>query len=292
MSDNDRYDYSRVYRARRRRWVERGRWWPIAVLAAVIAAGMIWLVASSGSLAVGNDRLNDPAWERNGVSTLSTELEDYDLAAAAQADVWSVVPTTDKVAFITIDDGYTQVGPAYQGAYALASEYVRANNVPVTMFLTYYAAQGHLSDFKQWGLRAELGNHAKNHVHLPTEDAVEQGRQITLCRDWLKRDLGIAPLLFRPPYGEHNQVTREQAFAAGYSHIIRWTSAYHNGVRTEGPAPAAGSILLAHFEGDLYSNLVAMMTEIEAAGLKPALLGDYVFQRTHRPYALPARRLP
>ena len=51
---------------------------------------------------------------------------------ATKAAVWRGVPTNNDVAFISIDDGYDED--------LAAADFVEEHQVPLTAFLTYYAA--------------------------------------------------------------------------------------------------------------------------------------------------------
>jgi peptidoglycan/xylan/chitin deacetylase (PgdA/CDA1 family) len=188
--------------------------------------------------------------------------------AMSQAAVWDHVVTTDPVAFITIDDGYAPDN-------VVAADYIRDHNIPVTMFLTYYAVNTHPAFFRTLGPLSSVQFHSKNHLHLPAETNVEQNRQISLGTDWLATLFGARPTLFRPPYGEYNTVTLTEAMAAGYPGVVLWSHSYTAGVVTGG-AITAGSIILMHFDAELMTNLSAALAAITAAGLKPALLTKYL----------------
>lgn len=50
----------------------------------------------------------------------------------------------------------------------------------------------------------DVGNHSDTHAHLPqlTDDGIK--KELTDCNEKVKKLTGIAPTLFRPPYGDYN----------------------------------------------------------------------------------------
>jgi peptidoglycan/xylan/chitin deacetylase (PgdA/CDA1 family) len=181
--------------------------------------------------------------------------------------MYEKIGTPNNVAFITIDDGYS--------GNAAAASYVSMNAIPITMFLTYYAVNTHAADFTAFGPTAKIGSHSKNHVHLPNETDDEQGRQLLLGRQWLQTLFSAHVPLFRPPYGEYNNVTRNKAYIAGHRVGILWTHSVTDGVIT-GDAVGKGSIFLMHFDADLLDNLLIAIGAINAAGLTVAPLENYI----------------
>lgn len=182
--------------------------------------------------------------------------------------VYDRIGTVDPVAFITIDDGY---GGPYPGAAQLVSEAA----LPITAFLTYYAVNNHPLDFQNFGSSMDVESHAKNHLHLPVETREEQYRQISLSKALLTSLFGKSVNLFRPPYGEYSEVTKEEAYRAGFPLILTWTHSIKGGVITGG-ATTRGSIFLMHFDNELELNLNTAITAIANAGLTVAALKDYI----------------
>ena len=55
----------------------------------------------------------------------------------------------------------------------------------------------------------EVCNHSNTHPHMPKLSPQEMTAQITTCNEKIKALTGIAPVLFRPPYGDYsNEVIR------------------------------------------------------------------------------------
>lgn len=204
-----------------------------------------------------------------------------------RAAVWTSVPTDHPVAFITVDDGY----PGNDNA-ALADQ-VQAAQLPLTIFMTFYAASSglqpqdvddnpaavahvaYLRKFQTGGKR--VGNHAKTHTHLPQLAYVDQYDSIYKARTWGLPHVnlfGAQPVLFRPPYGEYNADTLKAAWANGHQVAVLWT--WTASQVAAGAPVRRGDIILTHFDAMLEQDLQAILGAFYAAGLTPAWLEDYV----------------
>lgn len=215
------------------------------------------------------------------------------LPTVDSAAVWRCVPTTDNVAFICIDDGYLAPG----GDPAEAGDFVQNEELPVTPFLTFYAAtvggfpplapeeQEHVDYLKRFVAPGRgVQCHAKTHADLtgvqnstPPLTYAQQLDLITKGKDFLSRAdmFGLpAPTLFRPPFGRWNNDTRLAAFAAGFKVVVTWTHVFSDLLAEKPVTP--GSVLLLHFTENLLSQLTVAAAAIEQAGLTPAFIEDYV----------------
>jgi peptidoglycan/xylan/chitin deacetylase (PgdA/CDA1 family) len=194
--------------------------------------------------------------------------------------VISEIPTTDKVVFLTFDDG-AEKDPGFVAM-------MRDLKIPFTMFLTDAAIRDDYGYFKP--LSAELGagvaNHTLTHPNLRTLGAAAQQREICGQQEKLRRTYGTAPRLFRPPYGNWNEDTRTAARACGVEAIVLWRESmqitnmqYQRSDRKLHP----GDIVLAHFRGkqDLKGTSMTTMTanmlrRIQEQGFTVARLEDYL----------------
>ncbi|HET6211842.1 MAG TPA: polysaccharide deacetylase family protein [Micromonosporaceae bacterium] len=123
------------------------------------------------------------------------------------------VPTTQRVIFITIDDGYDQ-DPAVPAV-------LKAANVKLTMFLTDNAISRYLPYFQGLAkLGSAVGSHAVTHVQLKDQPYEYQKQQLCDSRVWLGQHLGTPPTLFRPPYGQYDDNTLKAGFDCGYKVYI------------------------------------------------------------------------
>ncbi|MFG2330500.1 polysaccharide deacetylase family protein [Streptomyces sp. NPDC048604] len=196
-----------------------------------------------------------------------------------QVPVISDIETTEKIVFITIDDG-AEKDP----------EFVRMMNdlkIPVTMFLTDSAIR---TDYGYFGKLAAQGhgvaNHTLSHPNLRTLGPEAQRREICGQQQKLKQQYGEAPRLFRPPYGNWNEATRTAAGTCGVDAIVLWRESmqiknmqYQRGDKKLHP----GDIILAHFRGpaELKGTTMTKMTanmlrHIQDQGFTVARLEDYV----------------
>ncbi len=195
------------------------------------------------------------------------------LGANGSAPFWLRVPTQDKVAFITIDDG----------ALARPAEvpyFIRDAHIPVTMFLNSPAATEHTDYFKQ--IEAAGGvveNHTIHHTSLKGRSYAYQRQEICGSADKLEQLFGKRPTLFRPPFGDHDATTMRAAHECGAKALFYWTETVDKGiVRYQTPEKRVqpGDVLLMHFRPRLMDDLLAALKAIQKAGLTPALLEDYV----------------
>lgn len=193
--------------------------------------------------------------------------------------VISSVPTTDKIVFITVDDG-AEKDPRFV-------EMMKDLKVPVTMFLTDAAIR---TDYAYFEPLAALGNgvanHTLTHPNLRTLGRAAQEREICGQQTRLTKQYGTAPRLFRPPYGNWNEDTRAAAGSCGVDAIVLWRESmqitnmqYQRGDGKLHP----GDIILAHFRGpaELKGTTMTEMTanmlrRIQEQGFTVARLEDYV----------------
>ncbi|MEV0717630.1 polysaccharide deacetylase family protein [Asanoa sp. NPDC050611] len=194
-------------------------------------------------------------------------------ATTERPPFWLRVPTDQKVAFITIDDG-ALARPADVPAF------IREAHIPVTMFLNSPAATEHTDYFKQ--IEAAGGvveNHTITHRSLRGLSHSTQHHEICGSADKLRQLFGKRPTLFRPPFGDHDDTTMAVARDCGAKAVYYWSATVNEGiVRYQTPTKLLqpGDILLMHFRPALMDDLLGALKAIRKAGLTPALLEDYV----------------
>ena len=133
-----------------------------------------------------------PAKKVNAASALGkSPARDIKPVLSGAKVVHSVV-TSQKVFALTFDDG---PDPTYT-PQVLA--FLRAQNVPATFFMVGSMVRAH----PQTALRVveagqTIGNHSWSHFKNPKSPVAEVGRTDAI----LKRVLGVATMMFRPPYG-------------------------------------------------------------------------------------------
>ena len=180
-----------------------------------------------------------------------------------------VVDTEDPVAFITIDDGVVK------DEHALAL--VRESQVPITAFVSTWTVKDRADYFTaitEWG---SIQNHTATHANL-TEDTTDLRHELCYSQKFFKRTFGERPWILRPPYGagaEESDVLRT-AMTCGMSDVVLWDALVQDGAVSSSRPIEAGSVLLLHFTDELHNDLRAALDAIEAAGLQPANLADYL----------------
>jgi peptidoglycan-N-acetylglucosamine deacetylase len=204
------------------------------------------------------------------------------LPSSNRAAVWTSVPVNQPVVFITIDDGYHE-DPT-------AADIVESRQIPVTPFLTYYAASSgsyppssdpakvaHLNYLKRFLTKGHgVQSHSKTHCHLPQLTYEQQYSEIQKARDWLSRPdmFGNTPTLFRPPYGEYDENTLKALRQLGFPIALLWTHTPSS--LSSGAELRPGDIILLHFTTTLSADLALVDERMNSAGLTPAYLSDYV----------------
>lgn len=184
--------------------------------------------------------------------------------------VVSRVATNDQVVFFTIDDGVVR-DPA-------VVEFLRANNIPVTLFVNPIYVQ---KDPAYFASIAKLGNsvqdHTVNHPHLTALSLAAQQAEICGPLDGFAAMFGQRPWLLRPPYGAYDQTTLNAAAACGIKYVVTWHDTMNNGNLTTWGTPLhRGDIVLMHFRTDLLLNLRTVLQIATASGLHPASLTAYL----------------
>ncbi|MFI7599883.1 polysaccharide deacetylase family protein [Actinoplanes sp. NPDC049681] len=181
------------------------------------------------------------------------------------------IPTTQKVAFLTIDDGYLK--------HPEAPKLIAAARVPVTLFLTTDAIADDPGYFKPMiKAGAVVEAHTITHASLRGRPYTFQKREICGSADRLAGWYQRRPVLFRPPFGNKDATTLQAAHDCGMKAGFMWKETVDKGkVRfQEGKRVRAGDIILMHFRKAFVKDFLGALRAIKKAGLTPALLEDYV----------------
>ena len=193
----------------------------------------------------------------------------------------SPIETTDKVFFITIDDGWTK-DPA-------VATWVRQTRTPITVFLTAAANPEDTSDFFRSVSRyGSVQNHTRTHKYLTSSDTDINSEVCGIQSTYAKR-YGERPWMLRPPYGnggwptaprsEHQRIASVVG-PCGIKYVVNWSALVSNEGKFESQNGndriAAGDIVLLHFVPGLRNQLAALVERGALSGLKPANLADYL----------------
>lgn len=193
-------------------------------------------------------------------------------AGDGHVSVVSRVTTTDKVIFLTVDDGMEQ-DPA-------ALRLVRERQVPITAFLTQWTVPGHEDYFRAMTRYGSIQNHSMTHRSFAKPETNLRW-EICETQHRYRQAFGYRPWLLRPPYGEGAERSDVLSTAAscGIESVVLWDVVVSQGGAhiewwSEGLRP--GDIVLLHFTGDLGDSLATILAMADEAGLTPASLADYL----------------
>ncbi|MEU8822210.1 polysaccharide deacetylase family protein [Streptomyces sp. NPDC048636] len=188
------------------------------------------------------------------------------------------VQTTDRVVFLTIDDGIEK-DPRFV-------EQARDLGLPFTGFLTDNVIGDHYDYFDQLQrLGNPMENHTLTHPSLAGLDYDGQRQEICGQQENLRDRLGRQPRLFRPPYGEYDETTLRAAADCGAETVVLWRAEMEPGglVYRSGGGLQPGDIVLAHFRGpeqlegkSMTDMITSLVRAIQEQGFTVARLEDYV----------------
>jgi peptidoglycan/xylan/chitin deacetylase (PgdA/CDA1 family) len=254
---------------RARRELERDRLRRLARFGiAVIVAGVL---ADAVGQRVGERPVSSgPA---SGGSTSSTAPPPMTIAPLPStpgvAPVVTRVETTDPVVFLTIDDGHTR-DPEVLAAFEEVG-------VPASLFLVDGPVEVDAEFFRSMPYTLVEG-HTRTHPDLRTLSEEAQRAEICGNADTLERAFGRRPVLFRPPYGVYDEATQRAAADCGMAAIVLWEESVNAGMVAYRSTPRLrrGDILLMHFRPSFVEELRAITQLVEQAGLRFALLEDYL----------------
>lgn len=183
------------------------------------------------------------------------------------------VTTRDKVFFITVDDG--------SHLSRETNQYIRNLHIPITTFALPEPLNHHRRRFlnllRQTGMTFE--NHTQTHKSLTAMSYVDQRKEICAGNREIHRVINRQPAFLRPPGGAFDDDTIRAAKKCGINRIVLWNvvADYGNIVQAEpGPLLKAGDIVLLHYLDSLPRSLALVMKAAKQAGLRPALLRDYL----------------
>lgn len=182
----------------------------------------------------------------------------------------SRVPTSDRVIFITIDDGQFRDYPSL--------DHLQALGVPFTSFLLEPIIR---LDPAFWQRTLEMGgsiqNHSITHANLRRVSEEQMRNEICVPAATITTATGKPPTLFRPPYGNWNDAVRHIAAECGYKAVVLWTGRTMDGhLELQQSALAPGDIILLHYGPTLSADLDAVVAAAREQGFKIARLEDYL----------------
>jgi peptidoglycan/xylan/chitin deacetylase (PgdA/CDA1 family) len=242
-------------------------------LRALALASAATLAANALVAAVAHEPSTDPAAATGASTTTTTPPMTIrpltSMAPAGHAPVITRVETTDPVAFVTIDDGYVRAPEV--------ADVLDELDLPVTLFLVdrpVLDGAGYFGSLP--GAVAE--SHSRSHADL--RGMPEDAQRAEICDNarTIAGSLGRTPVLFRPPYGNHDEATQRAAAACGMAAVVLWEQSVERGEMRFRSAREIrpGDIILLHFRPELPGELRMVADRVAAAGLRVARLEDYL----------------
>jgi len=183
--------------------------------------------------------------------------------SASDPTVFSRVPMTDKVVFVTIDDGIEK-DPKF-------IQMVKDFQIPITISLADVLIRDDYAYFEklyQTGY-VSIQNHTITHpLDMPALSAAQQLDEVSGQQEKLRAEYGVTPYIFRPPGGNYNATTIEAVHESGLKGLMLWTESmeisdmqYQTAAHRLNP----GDIILCHFRGPAQlhgETMVRMMTRL------------------------------
>ncbi|MFF0292149.1 polysaccharide deacetylase family protein [Kitasatospora sp. NPDC004614] len=193
-----------------------------------------------------------------------------DIPAPAYA-TWNA-PTSDKVVFLTIDDGWFRTPEAAQ--------LIADRKLPVTAF-PLPMPEGFEQDYFSRITAApgsSIQDHTVSHRDLTTLSLAEQQAEICDARDAVTARYGTTPTILRPPYFAFDANSQQAAANCGIKYLLTATADFTSGASNvyHGGPLQPGDVIILHFTDTLASDLQRALDAAAAAGLKPAALTDYL----------------
>lgn len=241
----------------------------LAIGAGAAAAGGLATATATETATVLADRVPLPFYG-GFASALRPDL--IAPSCAAGSVHWRSDRTSRSIA-LTFDDG---PHPTWTPALleALAAEDVRA-----TFFVKGTAVTANPRVHRDSVGHHEIANHTWDHPDLGRLDHDAVAAQIHRCSRAIEDSLGVAPRLFRPPYGHLGGSTILAASEAGMP-LVLWSARARESRFTEHPdgvvadlvgQVSKGSIILAHDSGEAdrlitLHRVVAIVRQIKDAG--------------------------
>jgi len=183
--------------------------------------------------------------------------------SASDPTVFSAVPMTEKVVFVTIDDGIEKE-PAF-------IQMVKDFQIPLTISLADVLIK---DDYAYFEKLYETGyvsiqNHTVTHpLDMPALSAQQQLDEVSGQQQKLHAEYGVTPYIFRPPGGNYNATTVAAVRQAGLKGMMLWKETMQiSDLEYQTPAHrlSPGDIILCHFRGPAQlhgETMVRMMTRM------------------------------
>ena len=165
----------------------------------------------------------------------------------------------ERLVALTYDDGPGEKTPellaAFQSAKAAATFFMMGNSMQQHPDTTLdVAAAGH-----------EIGSHTVTHPNLASKSRERVEKEVAGNSKQLKELTGFEPLLFRPPYGSHNNMVDEVISSHGMA-IVQW-SVDTEDWKTKNTASTIGTAVK---DGQTFTEPIVLMHDIHESTVAAA----------------------
>jgi peptidoglycan/xylan/chitin deacetylase (PgdA/CDA1 family) len=201
--------------------------------------------------------------------------------SASDPTVFSHVPMTDKVVFVTIDDGIEK-DPKF-------IQMVKDFQIPITISLADVLIRDDYAYFEELYETGYISiqNHTVTHpLDMPSLAASRQLYEISGQQEKLRKEYGVTPYIFRPPGGNYDATTIATASEAGLKGLMLWKEAMQISdmeYQTSAHQLKPGDIILCHFRGPaqlhgetMVRMMIRLYKHIQAQGFTVADVTKYV----------------
>lgn len=186
-----------------------------------------------------------------------------------QAKLLYKVDTTDKVVFLTADDGSDRPADAVIELERL--------QWPISSFILPSKVGTYATWFTSLGSRNDIGTHSARHTALKGLSFDQQKKEICEGERRIKEKFGSTTGYFRPPYGSWDKRTLQAAAACGISHVVLWTVSLNGKTITTWDGKIhPGNIVLVHYVRSMAQSIRQLEIRLKRQGLTVARLSDYL----------------
>jgi peptidoglycan/xylan/chitin deacetylase (PgdA/CDA1 family) len=188
------------------------------------------------------------------------------------APVFYKVPTTDPVVFVGIDDG------VWKNPETL--KWLSEHHLPFSMFLYNGVINNNYGYFaKLQAAGMDVQNHTLSHPLMSKLNLDQQKAEICGAADTYGLIFGRRPTLFRPPYGDYNDITRQAAAECGMRAIVMWHATIEGGTvhfQDNLTSLQPGDIILMHFRPELLQDIQTLSRQLQKDRLQIGRLEDWI----------------
>lgn len=147
------------------------------------------------------------------------------VSSASQAVQTAAEPKENPI--YRVESDKKQVAISFDAAWgneetAQLLEILDKYKVKATFFLVGDWVEQYPEDVKAMAQKGhDIGNHSNTHPHLPQLSSDMAAAEITACNDKIKALTGKAPTLFRPPYGDYDNMVVHTVKSLGM-YCVQW----------------------------------------------------------------------